>query len=392
MLFRSQADRKLWGPSTILHLGLVGILLLTSACGGGRSRTAEKIAQDRQQVEEFDNSLTFNDLSLEGFDKKGQLWWKVKAKQARYSKDKKVAVIMQPAGELYQDGKAVIEVSAQRGEVQEDGETILLRGKITAKDKRNGMLLTGGELEWQPKNDLLIVRNNVTGDYQKTKVSANGGRFLTRAKKLELEGNVVAISADPAARFQSERVVWLVGEKKMMSDRPLQIAGNIPGQTAQNQAASGQGEIDLDRKTARLTQGTQINLTDPPMQISGNSLIWNMEAKTVVSNEPVTIVNPQENITLNANQGRLDIATKTAYLTGNVRGVGQKNQSQLGANRLTYNLETQNFLAEGGVTYRQADPPLSLSGPRATGTIQDGIVVSGGRVVTEFIPDGVLFR
>lgn len=390
MLVMFNADRSRWVGSTTLKLGLVGLLLFTSGCGGGRNRTAEKIAQDRQQVEEFDNSLTFNDLSLEGFNKQGQLWWKVKAQQARYSKDKKVASITQPTGELYQDGKAVVEVSAQSGEVREDGESILLRGKITAKDKRNGMVLTGGELEWQPKGDLLIVRDNVTGDYQKTKVSAKGGRFLTRAKKLELEGNVVAISEDPAARFQSERVVWLVQEKKMMSDRPLQIVGNMPGQTAQNQATSGQGEIDLNRKTATLNQGTQINLTDPPMQISGNSLVWNMNAKTVVSNEPVTIFSPQQSITLNANQGRLDVATKTAYLTGNVRGVGQKNQSQLGANSLTYNLGTQNFLAEGGVTYRQADPPLSLAGPRATGTMQDGIVVSGGRVVTEFIPDGVL--
>ncbi|MCL6433939.1 MAG: LPS export ABC transporter periplasmic protein LptC [Leptolyngbyaceae cyanobacterium HOT.MB2.61] len=374
-----------------LKAGLIGLLLLTASCGGGGNRTAEKIARDSKQVEEFDNRLTFNDLSLEGFDKQGRLWWKVKAKQATYSKDKQVARITQPAGELYQDGKAIIEVSAQSGEVQQDGEKIFLRGQITAKDKRNGMILKGGELEWQPQKDLLMVRNSVTGDYKGTNVSAKGGRFLTRSKRLELEGNVIASSKDPNAQFQSDRVVWLVEQKKLMSDRPLQIAGNLPGKAGQNQATSGRGTVDLNTKTATLSQGTQITLFDPPIQVSGNSLVWNITGKTVVANEPVTIVNPKERVTLTADRGNLDITTRTAYLTGNVRGFGQKNQSHLGANRIIYNLTTQDFVAEGGVTYRQADPPFNLAGPRAIGRVQDQtIVVSGGRVVTEFIPDTVI--
>lgn len=374
-----------------LRLGLVGLLMLATACGGIGSRTADKIAKDSKQVQEFDNSLTFNDLSLEGFDKKGRLWWKVKAKQANYSKDKEIARISQPAGELYQDGKAIVEVSAQSGEVRQDGETILLKGQILAKDKRNGMILKGGELEWQPQKDLLIVRDNVTGNYKETIVSAKGGKFLTRAKKLELEGNVVAVSKDPNATFKSDRVVWLVEQKKLMSDVPLQIAGNTPGSSSQSQAASGKGAIDLNSKTATLSQGTTITLNNPPIQVTGNALVWNINGKTVVSDEPVTIVNPKQRVTLTSDRGRLDISTKTAYLTGNVRGIGQKNQSQLGANTLTYNLTSQYFVAEGGVTYRQADPPFNLAGPRATGKVQDQmIVVSGGRVVTEFIPDTVI--
>jgi LPS export ABC transporter protein LptC len=377
--------------STVLKLGLVALLLLTSACNFHRNRAGEKIARDSSQVQEFDNSLTFNDLSLEGFDKKGRLWWKVKAKQASYSKDKKIAKISQPAGELYQDGKAIIEVNAQGGEVRQDGQMIFLRGQITAKDKRNGMILKGGELEWQPKNDLLIVRNNVTGDYKETKVSAKGGRFLTRAKRLDLEGNVVAVSKKPDATFQSEHVVWLVEQKTMTSDRPVQIAGSLPGKSSQSQATSGQGAIDLNTKTATLSQGTQITLTDPPVQILGTALVWNIASKTVVSNQPLTIVNRNQGVNLTADQGRLDITTKTAYLTGNVRGIGQKDQSQLGASSVTYNLGTEDFLAEGGVTYRQVNPPLNLAGPRATGKVQNQtIVVSGGRVVTEFVPDTII--
>ncbi len=387
-LSRYQAQYR---RSFMVAIALVAVLLTTSACSGNRNRTAEKIAEDSKQVEEFDNSLSFNDLTLEGFDKKGQLWWKVKAKRASYSKDKKLAQIQQPTGELYQDGKAVVQVSADAGEVQQDGQNIFLKGKIKAVDKRNGMVLTGNELEWQPAKDLLIVRNNVTGNYQQTNVAAKGGRFFTRAKRLELEGNVTAVSQKPNAQFQSERVVWLVEQKTLTSDRPLQIVGALPGRTVQDQATAGQGVVDLKTKTATLKQNTRINLSDPPIQVAGELLVWNLNAKTVVSDQPVTIYNPRQRVTLTANQGRLETTSKMAYLTGNVRGNGQRNQSALTSDRLTYNLGSQEFLAEGNVTYQQANPPFNLAGPRATGKLQDQtVVVSGGRVVTEFIPDTVV--
>ncbi len=381
----------------LLNSALLGVLLLSlglfpAGCGGTRNRTVEKLAEDSKKLQEdFDNSLTFNDLTLQGFDKQGRLWWEVKAKKASYSKDKKIAKIQQPAGELYQDGKAVIQVSAQSGEVLQDGQNILLRGNISAIDKRNGLVMKGSELEWQPKNDVLIVRGGMTGNYKDTKVSANGGRFLTRAKRLELQGNVVAISQKPAAQFRSEQLVWLVEQKQLFSNRPVQIAGNLPGKTSTNVATSGQAAVDLNSKTATLNQGTQITLTDPPLVVSGDSLLWNLNSKTVVSDKPITIYSPKQQVTLTGDRGRMDIATKTAYLTGNVRGNGQRNGSQLRANAVTYNMNSEEFVAEGNVNYRQTNPPFNLVGPRATGKVQDQtVIVNGGRVVTEFIPNTVI--
>ncbi len=68
--------------SFLLKVSLIGLLLTTGACGN-RNQTAEKIARDTQQIEDFDNSLTFNAVTLEEFDGKGRLWWKVKASKAR---------------------------------------------------------------------------------------------------------------------------------------------------------------------------------------------------------------------------------------------------------------------------------------------------------------------
>ncbi|UBF29722.1 LPS export ABC transporter periplasmic protein LptC [Kovacikia minuta CCNUW1] len=364
---------------------------MTAGACRERNRAAERIAKDSQQIQDFDNSLTFNDLTLEGFDKQGKRRWKVKSKQASYSKDKKTARIQQPAGELYQDGKAIVQVRAQSGEVKQDGENVFLRGQILAKDLRNGLILQGNELEWQPRNDLLIVRNNATALYQETRVSANTGQYFTRKKRLELKDRVVANSKKPDVQFRSDQVVWLVDQKKLISDRPLQIDRSLPGKPAPDRATSAAGEVNLGTKIATLKQNTQITLSDPPVQVSSNSLVWNLATRTIVSDQPVTLVNQKQRVTLTGDRGQVNTQTQIANLDGNVRGIGTRNQSQLSSDHLTYNLGTQQFLAEGGVNYRQANPPFNLVGPRATGKVGDQtVLVNGGRVRTEFIPDSVI--
>lgn len=368
-----------------VSLSLVTLMGVLGGCSN-RNRAADKLAQDSKQVQDFDNSLTFNSVTLEEFDNKGRLWWQVKAKQANYSKDKKVARVKEPTGQFFQDGKAILQVSAKDGEVQQDGQKIFLRGQITAKDLRDGLLLRGNELEWQPRNDLLIVRNNVTGTQRQVSVFAREGRFLSRARRLDLEGQVTATASDPALQFKSERVTWLIQQQTLSSDRPLQI-DRYQNKAVTDRATAKQGVVDLKAKVATLKQDAEVTFTNPPVQISSNQLTWTPNQQTVTSEQPVTVVNRQQQVTLTANQGRMDLKTNTVQMTGNVRGVGERNQARVNSDRLNWNLSTQQFQADGNVVYQQATPPLNLSGPRAAGRLQDqNVVVSGGRVETQFIP------
>jgi len=63
---------------------------------------------------------------------------KVKAEEAIYSKDKKLAQVRKPTGELFQDGKPVYQITAQQGTIQ-DGKQLFLKGQIVATDLRNGL-------------------------------------------------------------------------------------------------------------------------------------------------------------------------------------------------------------------------------------------------------------
>jgi LPS export ABC transporter protein LptC len=388
-LFKPEV-RRLISPA-LLGLPLVTLLLLAGGCDRS-NKTTEKIKQDTQELENFDPNLTFNAVTLEEFDKQGRLLWKVKAKQASYSKDKKIARVSEPAGGLFQDGKLIIQVSAQSGEVVQDGEKIVLRGNIQALDTRTGMELQGNEMEWFPQKELILVRNNVTGTHKKVKVTAKEGRFLSRKKQAELTGQVYAESQDPNVRFQSERLVWEIEKRMLSSDRPLQME-RYQGTTVSDRATAGAGTVNLKQKTAALKQNAVLTLSDPPVQANSNDLLWNLDARTVIAQQPVTIVNQKQGVTLVGNQGQMDLNTKIFYLTGGVSGVGTQNQSQVNADRLTWNMNTEQFEADGNVTYRQANPPFNLTGPKASGRIKDQIVVvSGGRVMTEFIPGTTLVR
>jgi len=383
------SDRRLrqFTPLVLLMVLLVGSELL-SGCDR-RSRTADKIAEDTQQIDDFDNSLTFNDVTLEEFDKQGRLWWRVKAKQASYSKDRQIARVMEPIGELYQDGKLFLKVKAKSGEVQKNGEKLNLQGDILAEEPKDGLVLRANWMEWQPKANLLIVREKVSGTHPKAKMTAKEGKFFTKDRRLEMGGQVFAEATDPNVQFRSDKLVWLMQEQIFSSDRPIQI-DRLQNKVLTDRATANAGTMNMKTRIATLTQNAQLNVSDPPIQATSNSIVWNFKTKKAVSDQPITILNKQQGVTLIGDRGEMDLNTRMFYLTGNVRGIGEKNQSNVSSDRLTWNMTTQAFLAEGNVVYDQTNPVFHLTGPRASGTMKDrNIIVSGGRVETQFIPEQV---
>lgn len=365
-------------------LVLLLLVLSLGACSN-RNRAADQLAKDSAAAKQFDGSLTFKDVTLQQFDEKGRLLWKVKAKQAQYSEDQKIAKIQTPAGELFQDGKLVFRITALRGEVQQDGQRIFLKDQIVATDIRDGVVLRGKELEWLPKQDTLIVRQNLTGSHPQVQASAQEARAYSRARRLELIGRVTATTKDPALRLQTDRLTWQMAKHLIVSDRPIQI-DRLVKQAVTDRAASQKAEVNLKTKTATLKEQAKLALTTPPLNIASDALIWNLEAQTVASSQPITVLHREQQIQLSGDRGQLDLQPRIFYLVGNVRAISQS-QSRLNAASLTWNIPTQAVLAEGNVSYQQPDPPINLSGPRAVGKLQDQtIVMNGGRVVTEIVP------
>lgn len=364
---------------------LLGLILASGGCRNQSNRSAEKLAEDSSAAQDLDTNLAFNNITLEEADDQGRTLWKVKAAQAIYTPDQQVAKVKSPTGQLYQDGKPIYRIQAREGEILKSGERILLRGDVVATDTESGAVLRSDQLEWQPKQDVLLLRGNLRGSHPKIKLSAQQGKLFNKQRRAELTGKVNAITEDPKLRLQTEHIIWDIKGEKVIGDRPV-LVQRLQGNQATDQANADRAEVDLVKRTAHLQQNARLTILDPPLQVSGNSLIWDVPKQTLVADQPVTAVQRQQQITVTANRGRMELQPKTAYFNGNVNA-SAPNQSKLRADDLTWKIPSQEVTALGNVVYVQSDPPATLRGAKAVGKLQNQkVVVSGGRVVTEIVP------
>jgi len=368
-------------------LTLLGLSLMVLPGCRLNNRAADRLAEDSSAVQQIDNTLSFSNITLEQADEAGQVVWQVFARQASYNESKQFATVQSPDGRLFQDGNAIYRVKAQTGEVFEDGEKILLRGQVEVTDLRNQAVLTGDELEWRPQDAVLTLRNNVRGIHEQLRLTAQEGRLYDREQRMELEGQVLAVTTqDPTLAVRSDALTWFMEEERVSSDRPTQIRRMI--QNRVTDVASGQSaEVNLKTQLITLRRNAQVATSDPLMQVSSDEILWESNQGLLRSPQPVTVLQPQQQIVLTANQGVMNLKTRLVDLTGNVQAIAQRDQSSLKSDTLNWNLDTRVFQANGNVNVRQTNPAMTATGPQAVGRLENQtIVLSGGRVVSEFIP------
>ncbi|MEG4115105.1 MULTISPECIES: LPS export ABC transporter periplasmic protein LptC [unclassified Microcoleus] len=372
-------------------LFLAALLLGIDSCSVPQETQKNKLAEDLQTAQQSNSTLTLNKVTLEQANEKGETFWKVNSQNAVYSKDKKIVNVEKPVGKLFQDGKEIYDIQGETGQVFQEGNQVFLKGNIVATDLKNGVVLRGNELEWRPKEDVLVVRNNLTGENKQVTASAKEVRVFSRAKRMELFGSVVANVKDPILQLRTEHLVWFVGQQKVNSDKPTQI-DRYKDKIVTDSGFADQVDVDLKTKIATLTKNAQLMPSDPPLQIESSLMSWNFPAQYVISPGPVKVLHRVEKVTMTGDTGRGDLEKKIFYLTGNVVGIGEKRQAQLNTDRVTWYLTNQTFDAEGNVVYKQLNPVFNLTGPRAAGELKNQTVIvkgdgGGGQVVTEFVPD-----
>ncbi len=381
---------KLFNIKDLCKLSLSFLLLIgLVACSGQTEPEKELEKNESSTPGDEESKLTFFDVTLEQADDKGKPIWKVEAKQAKYTKEKQIAEVEKPYGELYQDGKVVYQVKAQKANIKQDGKQLFLEGNIVATDPKTGAVLKGNELEWRPQEDLLIVRKQLNGIHKQVRVIAKEARVKTREQRMELFGGVVANSIEPKLQLRTEELTWKINEEKLLGKRPIQI-DRYKNNRITDRGRGNSAEVNLKTKVVSITKNAQLELLEPPIQVASDYMNWNLNSEVVDTKAPVTVVHNKKNMTVTADLGKLELSKNTVYLTGNVNGVGQRNQS-IKSQNMTWYLDKELVEAQGNVVYRQIDPPLTFSGDKASGNLeQQNIVVSGGakrsRVITEVIP------
>ena len=365
------------------------MLFVLSACKSAKQ--AEPVKQPSSPtISATESRLIFNNLSLEQTNSQGQTLWKIQAERAVYSQDKKTAQLEELSGNLYQDGKIIVKVSANKGRVERNGETVWLEEQIIAIDRRNKVVIECQEAEWRPQENLLMVRDQLQASHDKMKASAKEGKYFTKQERLELIGKIVALGTDPTLRIKTEHLFWKIPQEKLIGDKPLELE-RYQGKTITDRLRADRGEVELNNKIARLDGNVELNSLKPPLQVATNSATWNLDRRIVNTDQPIQIIDREEQLTITANQGKFDLEKRIAYLRDGVRGESQRNQSQIYSNQLTWNSNTKMVEAEGNVIYQQAEPKFYATGDKAVGNLEDNSIVvtskQGKRVFTEIIPE-----
>jgi LPS export ABC transporter protein LptC len=389
-LFKSYSFLNM-SPSVSISRLCLSVLLTIGlfACSSPAKPKNQAGAEKPTEKKSDDSNLTVFGGTLDATDETGRLIWRVNAQKARYTKEREMGQAENPYAELYQDGKIVYQVTAEKADIEQNGKQLLLRGKIVAIDPQNGVELRGNELEWRPKEDLLIVRNQLNVKHKQLLAVAQEARAKTREQRVDFFGGVVANSLEPPLQMRTEHLTWQVKQQKLFGDRPIQF-DRYQNNKITDRGKGDSAEVDLKTKIVTITKNAQVDLAQPQVQITSNLMAWNLNSQIVTTKSPVRVFHRTENTIVTANEGELRIPQNTVYLRGNVNGVGQRRQA-IKSDKLTWFLNNQQVEAQGNVVYQQADPPLTFAGDTATGNIvQEKIVVKGGnsgKVVTEIIPN-----
>ncbi len=375
-----------WGELEVSPWRWTILAILTLSLGGclGTSKP-----QPTPKPPPIEAKLELDNLSFQQVDKQGKPLWKVRAKKGIYSPDKKRAKITGIDGDFYQDGQIVLQVTANTGEVEQEGEKIVLRGNVIAKETRNNLVIIGQKVEWQPKTDLLIIDDSVRANHPQLQVQADRGQYHSREQRLDLTGKIAAISTEPRLGMQTEHLIWLLKEQTVSSDRSTEIQ-RYEGKVISARVRANSSKTSLDRKIVDLKGNVQLNSVKPLIQVAGESFSWNLNRELVTADRPLTIVDPGQGVTLQSNTGQLNLKANTATLTGNARGIATRNQAKLYADSLTWQMVSQQLIGTGNIIYQQSQPSIKFTGNRSVGKLQDqSIVVTSDRqrqVQTEIIP------
>lgn len=300
----------------------IAVVIGTARACGLLTRPFDTPISESEGGEGSPPGLTLKDVTLEQPDESGELRWRVHADEVIYSPDQQTAEIINPDGELFQDGKVIYRVKADRGEIQQDGEAIFLKDNIVATGVENDLILRGQEMEWRPEDDLLLVREQITGTHPQLKASAQEARVYNRERRLELEKEVVATTNEaPYLRLEAEKLTWFIEAESVESNLPLkveQLKGEVGDLQVSDRVKGERGEMDLSEKIVTLTQAVEVELLEQPLKILSEEAIWNVVAETILVPRTLRVIQPEQAVRVTANRGEMSLADSIIYLSQGV--------------------------------------------------------------------------
>ncbi len=343
------------------------LLLLLAIAFSSCQTSSPKLPPQGLEETRVNTRLVLNNAVLEQSNRQDNTVWKIKADNIVYSEDKKTAVLDRVVGNLLQDDKIILKISADKGEVKDNGNIVILEDRIVASDPRNGSVMKSNLIEWRPQESLLLIKDNLNAIHPNLEVNAQRGKYFTNTESLEIEGEVVADTIDPALQLKSDRLVWSIARDKIISPGAVEIVRYDERENVTDRLVSDRAEVDLIKSIATLNDNIELISIEPKIQVASQSLTWNYQQREGKTDLPIQILDRDRQITLTGNKGEIDLQQQIAKLNDGVEGIDPQQASQLYARQLIWMMDTEEIEATGNVIYEQADPKARLTGEKAIG-------------------------
>lgn len=161
------------------RLPLVAALaLLLPACGGTpQNRPPEASAPP----------FVFRSLDLRQQDLLGRPTWSLISPEARYDMRRRVALAETPRGMIFRNGKPAYRLSATSGTVLNDGEVVLLEGRVRVEQLgANPMLIRAERARWFPERKLMEIDRRPEALDASNRLTADRASFNLDNNRLSL--------------------------------------------------------------------------------------------------------------------------------------------------------------------------------------------------------------
>lgn len=176
--------------------------------------------------------FVFKSLELRQKRTNGERDWDLTSPEARYEFSRRLVRANRPEGILYRDNQPSFRVSAERATVINDGQLVLLEGKVQLQQLQGQkILITGDRLRWTPPQELLVMEQRPEAIDRLTRIKSTKARLQQRSNDLTLLGTVQLERWTPKqlqkkrghadSVVRAGRTVWNLNQGGLNSEGPV---------------------------------------------------------------------------------------------------------------------------------------------------------------------------
>ncbi|WP_308254477.1 LPS export ABC transporter periplasmic protein LptC [Geminocystis sp. GBBB08] len=238
------------------------LCFLLISCQGNNSLRGKDNSNFKREIEQ---GLVLYNATLEQSNADGKILWRLTTKKATYTQDKKTAVLEDLKGNLFEHGKIILQVSAKRGEIKNDGKEIYLSEEIIAFDTRNKAEFKGQEVMWKPDEHFMIMtgEKGIKANHTKLVASAKEAKYNTKDQVVELSKNIVANTKNPPLQLKTEHLYWKIPDNKIIGNSFLEMV-RYKDKLVTDKIKTNQAEVDLNTNIAVINGDVEYQSLKPP--------------------------------------------------------------------------------------------------------------------------------